>query len=273
MPYNRYLAACVQLRCTSDISRNLNVAEELIRRAANLGARFVATPENTTFLGPHSRKLEVAEPIDGPTHQRFANLAAETGVTLLIGSVAEQAPEHPGRVYNTSLLFSPQGELLATSRKIHLFDVDIPGGTRFRESDTCVPGDTAMTANTLVGHVGLSICYDVRFPELYRALCDQGAQVLCVPAAFTLMTGKDHWHALLRARAIENGCYVVAPAQWGTHDDQALRQSYGHSVIIDPWGTIVAEASDGEGICLAEIELDRVDRVRRSIPVHQHRRM
>jgi predicted amidohydrolase len=234
---------------------------------------LVATPEATTYLGPHARKVLLAEPVDGPTHRRFGDLASELGITLLIGSVAEQASNEPSRCHNTSLLFGPDGALIAHYRKLHLFDVDVPDGVRFQESATCAPGNEVVVAQTCLGALGLTICYDLRFPELYRTLVDRGAQMIAVPSAFTLMTGKDHWHTLLRARAIETQCWVLAPGQWGSHDDKGLRRSYGHSVIIDPWGTVVAECGDGEGLCLAEIDLDRCADIRRAIPVQHHRRL
>ncbi len=253
------------------MERNLRVTEELVRKAAAAGAKLVATPEATTYLGPHERKVQLAEPPDGPTHRRLASLAEQLGIHLLIGSSAE--PADGERCYNTSLLFGPDGGLIASYRKMHLFDVEVPGGVSFRESDTCAPGDEVVVAETALGSIGLAICYDLRFPELFRAQAQRGATILTVPSAFTLMTGKDHWHALLRARAIENQCYVLAPGQWGEHDDAGLRRSYGHSLIIDPWGTIVAECSDGEGICLAVIDPEKVAEVRRAIPVHTHRRL
>ena len=268
-----FTAACIQIRASSDVERNLRVTEELVRRAAAMGCALVATPEATTYLGPHDRKVELAEPVDGPTHRRLARWAQELGIHLLVGSVAERAEGETGRCHNTSLLFGPDGALIASYRKMHLFDVDIPGGVRFAESRTCARGDALVVADTALGRLGLSICYDLRFPELYRELVDRGAQLLAVPSAFTLMTGKDHWHALLRARAIETQCYVLAPGQWGAHDDEGLRRSYGHSVIIDPWGTVVAECSDGEGLCVAEIDLDRVASVRRSMPLSEHRQL
>jgi len=275
------LVACVQLNGSSDIERNLATTERLVRRAAACGATLVATPEATTYLGPHDKKVELAEPVDGPTHRRLGDLAGELGITLLVGSVAERCddPEIAGdpahRCYNTSLLFGPDGSLLARYRKMHLFDVDLRegGGVRFFESDRCAPGDELVVADTPVGRLGLSICYDLRFPEVFRGLRDAGATILAVPSAFTLMTGKDHWHALLRARAIENQAWVLAPGQWGPHDDEGLRRSYGHSVIIDPWGTVVAECGDTEGLCFAELDLDRVARIRRQMPVGEHRRL
>jgi len=265
------IVACVQLNASSDVEKNLRSTEALVERAARAGAELVATPEATTFLGPHDRKVALAEPIDGPTNARLARLAARLGITLLVGSVAEACDER--RAYNTSVLFGPKGERLATYRKLHLFDVDIDGGVRFLESDRTAAGTDVVVADTAIGKLGLSICFDVRFPELYRALADRGAEILAVPSAFTLMTGKDHWHVLLRARAIETQCWLLAPAQWGAHDDQGLRRSYGHSLIVDPWGVVVAECGDGEGICLAEIDREKVLSVRRQIPMAANRRL
>jgi deaminated glutathione amidase len=265
------IVACVQLNGSSDVEKNLRATEALVERAARAGAELVATPEATTYLGPHDRKVALAEPIDGPTNARLSQLAARLGITLLVGSVAEAFDGH--HAYNTSVLFGPKGERLATYRKLHLFDVDIDGGVRFLESDRTAAGKDVVVADTSVGRLGLTICFDVRFPELYRALTDAGADILAVPSAFTLMTGKDHWHVLLRARAIETQCWLLAPAQWGAHDDQGLRRSYGHSLIVDPWGVVVAECGDGEGICLAEIDREKVLSVRRQIPMDANRRL
>jgi predicted amidohydrolase len=267
-----FLAAAVQLTSTSDEAANWESARELVERAAGYGARFVATPENTNYLGPHEEKVRRAEPLDGPTCTRFADLARRFGLHLLLGSFNEQSDE-AGRCYNTSVLFGPDGAVLATYRKIHLFDVDVPGGVRFAESATCKPGEETTVVDTQLGRFGLSICYDLRFPELYRRLADEGADVLFIPSAFTLATGKDHWEPLLRARAIENQCYVVAPAQHGRHDDGGLAQTWGHAMIVDPWGLPVATASDGPGLALAEIDLRRAERVRQAIPVRRHRRL
>ena len=267
-----FLAAVVQLNCTSDESANWESARSLIERAAGYGAKLVATPENTNYLGPHEEKVRRAEPLEGPTVTRFADLARGLGIWLLLGSYNEKSDE-PNRCYNTSVLFSPEGTIVATYRKMHLFDVDVPGGVRFAESATCKPGEEVVVAGTELGQLGLSICYDLRFAELYRKMTDQGAQILTVPAAFTLATGKDHWEPLMRARAIENQCYVLAPAQHGEHDDAGLKASYGHAMIVDPWGLVVARASDGPGIALAEIDLERAARIRRAIPVAQHRRV
>jgi predicted amidohydrolase len=273
-----FLAACIQLRCNTDVERNLTQTETLVRRAARAGATLVATPENTSLLGPQFHKVDLAEPLDGPIGQRLAHLAKETGVYLLVGSLNEERRDEGGQVdearcYNTSILFDPNGEIVDFYRKIHLFDVDVPGGLCVKESDSICPGEAVKIASTPMAKIGMSICYDLRFPEMYRAHVDGGADIIAIPSAFTLTTGKDHWHALLRARAIETQCYVMAPAQWGIHDEHGKRHSYGHSVIIDPWGTIVAECGDGEGLCLAEIDLDYAARVRQSIPVRNHRKL
>ncbi|HEX2642064.1 MAG TPA: carbon-nitrogen hydrolase family protein [Thermoanaerobaculia bacterium] len=267
-----FFAAAVQLTSTSDENSNWESARALIERAASRGAQLVATPENTNYLGPHDEKVRRAEPLDGPTCGRFADLARRLGIHLLLGSFNEKS-EEAHRCYNTSVFFSPEGRILATYRKIHLFDVDVPGGVRFLESATCKPGEAVTVAATPLAAFGLTICYDLRFPELYRRLVDGGAQVLTVPAAFTLATGKDHWEPLLRARAIESQCYVIAPAQHGKHDDGGLSHTWGHAMIVDPWGIPVATASDGPGLAFAEIDLERVERVRQGIPVSRNRRL
>ena len=240
-----FLAACVQLRCTTDLEANLATTERLVRRAAAMGAKFVATPENTSFLGPQFHKVDLAESLDGPVGTRLAKLADELSIHLLIGGLPEQrvvdGEVDPKRCFNTSVLYGPGGDRLASYRKMHLFDVDVPGGLTIRESDTIAPGDCIQVVETPLGTVGMTICYDLRFPELYRALRDAGADIIAVPSAFTATTGKDHWHALLRARAIETQCWFVAPAQWGIHDEAGKRHSYGHSLMVDPWGVVVAD--------------------------------
>lgn len=266
-----FLAAVIQLNSGSDAEANCAAAEGLVRRAAGYGARLVATPENTNFLGPDPEKVRRAETLEGPTCARFAALAAECGIQLLLGSFNERSPD-PARCFNTSVLFGPDGRRLAVYRKLHLFDVDLGDGQAFVESDTVRAGDEPVTVATEWGHLGLSICYDLRFPELYRTLVDSGAEVLCAPSAFTLTTGRDHWEPVLRARAIENQCYVLAPAQWGRHDDQGLRESYGHAAIVDPWGQVLAAAPDGPGLALAEIDLERVAAARARVPSLSHRR-
>lgn len=267
-----FLAAVCQLTSTSDAEASLRAAEELIRGAAARGAALVATPENTNFLGPHADKVRRAEPLDGPTCARFAALARELRVHLLLGSFNERGPD-PGRCFNTSVLFGPDGARLAVYRKIHLFDVDVPGGVSFRESDSVAPGAESVVADTPLARIGLTICYDLRFGELYRSLVERGAQAIAIPSAFTAATGKAHWEVLVRARAIETQCWVLAPGQHGHHDDGGLRESHGQSMIVDPWGQVVAQVPDGPGIAVAEIDLARVDRARRAIPVAAHRRL
>jgi deaminated glutathione amidase len=273
-----WLAAVVQLTSTSDAAASCAAAETLVRKAAARGAAFVATPENTNYLGPHDEKVRRAEPLRtatgelGATCARFAALARELGIHLLLGSFNEASP-HPGRCYNTSVLFGPDGGVLASYRKIHLFDVAVPPDVVFQESTTVAPGEATVVAVTPLGPIGLSICYDLRFPELYRALVAAGAEVLAVPSAFTATTGKDHWEPLLRARAIENQCWLLAPAQFGHHDDGGLRHSWGHSLIVDPWGHVVARASDGPGIAVAEVDLGRLRAVRQRLPALSHRRL
>lgn len=264
-----YLAACLQMCATDDISANLEAIEAGIVRAAAYGARLVATPENSTFLGLSDRKVALAEPLDGPSHRRLGDLARLHRIHLLVGSVAERCDEN--RCFNTSLLFGPDGTLLACYRKLHLFDINIPNGPRFQESATIARGDRLVVVPTALGRIGLSICYDLRFPLLYQRLVEMGAEILTVPSAFTLQTGKDHWHPLLRARAIETQCYLLAPAQDGKHDSAGLRHSYGHSLIADPWGTVLAECGDGPGLCLAEVNLERLATLRRAMPVQAHR--
>lgn len=266
-----FLAACLQMNATANLANNLACVEAGVARAARYGARLVVTPENTTFLGPAPQKLAIAEPLDGPTHRALGALARQHRLHLLVGSVAEYCDGK--RCYNTSILFGPDGEIIAFYRKIHLFDIDLPGGPVFRESALIAPGAEVVVAETALGKIGMSVCYDLRFPALYQRQVAAGAEILSIPSAFTLQTGKDHWHTLLRARAIECQAFVLAPAQEGRHDDQGLRHSYGHSLIIDPWGTILADCGEGPGLSLAEIDLARVRQVRAAMPVQAHQRL
>jgi predicted amidohydrolase len=265
-----YLAAAVQMTTLADKAENLSKALRLVDEAVSRGASFVALPENVFYMGPEADKARTSEAVDGPSLALFSRKAKERKVHLLAGSILE-AGGPGGRFFNTSVLFGPDGERLAVYRKIHLFDVDIPDGARYRESESIAPGTETVVARTPLGTVGLSVCYDLRFPELYRALSKQGAEILCVPAAFTLHTGKDHWEVLLRARAIENQCYVIAPAQFGRHTEN--RVTYGHALIADPWGTIIARASDGEGMAVGPIDDRFLARVRREVPCLGHRRL
>ena len=265
-----FQAAAVQLNSTSDCEANWEQADELVREASALGARFVSTPENTPFLGPHTEKVARAEPLDGPTCLRFSELARELEIHLLLGSFAELSDD-PARCFNTSVLFGPEGTRIAAYRKIHLFDVDVSPDVSFQESATVKPGSEIVVARTDLGAIGLSVCFDLRFADLYARLRNLGAELITIPAAFTATTGRDHWHVLIRARAIETQCYVLAAAQQGSHDDDGLRESFGHSLIVDPWGEVLAEATDGPGVVLAQIDLDRVVRVRQAIPMQTPR--
>lgn len=271
MSAETFRASVVQLTSTSDEDRNWEEAETLIRAAARQGARFVATPENTNYLGPHREKVRRAESLDGKTCTRFSSLAAELGVLVLLGSFNERS-EEPGRCYNTSVLFGPDGSRLAVYRKIHLFDVDLSDAVRFQESATVKPGHEVVVAETEVGRIGLSICYDLRFPGLYRQLRDRGAELIVVPAAFTWTTGKVHWELLLRARAVETQCYVLAPAQCGTHDDEGLRESWGHSLIVDPWGEVLVHGDEVPDFFFADIDPSRVEKIRSAMPIAEHHR-
>jgi predicted amidohydrolase len=221
-------------------------------------------------MGPERERPAAAEPLNGPTLQAISALAKERSITVLAGSILEVGGPG-GRMYNTSVLFNERGEPRAVYRKIHLFDVDIGDGATYRESAAVAPGTEAVVADTSIGRVGMSICYDIRFPELYRRLVSEGAVLLTVPAAFTLMTGKDHWEVLLRARAIENQCYVLAPAQWGQHSERRI--TYGHSMLVDPWGLVVARASDGEGLAMGTVDMELLRKVRKKLPSLEHRRL
>jgi predicted amidohydrolase len=265
-------AAAIQLNSTADKGRNLEAAERLVREAAQDGAELVALPEKWNVLGDAEALHEGAEPLGGPTLAAAGSWARELGIHLLAGSIAERV-EAQQRLFNTSVLIGPDGELHARYRKIHMFDVDV-GGVTYRESETEQPGDEIVAA-AIGGSLpeitlGMTVCYDLRFPELYRILAVRGATVLSVPSAFTFETGKDHWEVLLRARAIENQAFVVAPNQVG--EASPHYRSYGHSMLVDPWGAVLAEAPDGEGFVAADLDLADQDRVRSTLPSLANRR-
>lgn len=264
----RIRLAAVQLNSSDDKRSNVARASALIDEAAGQGAQFIALPEMFTYLGPKERYPEVAEAIPGPTTAQMAAKAQEHRVCILAGSMLERA-EGSERFFNTSLLFGPDGSILARYRKVHLFDVEV-GGRQYLESDLVAPGAGAVVAEVNGTIVGLSICYDIRFPELYRQLALAGAQVVFVPAAFTLYTGRDHWEVLLRARAIENQLFVLAAAQVGRAPGGLV--SYGRSLIVDPWGLVLAQAPDRETALVAEVDLDEIRRVREALPALRHRR-
>ncbi len=303
--------AAVQMTSTDDLARNLQTAETLTREAIADGAALVVLPECFALLGPENGKFAIAEPLptgehalgaafgsptgehalgaafgsptgehalgaafgspsSGPILQRFQKLARETETELVLGGFYEQSPI-AGKVRNACVHIAEDGSVRSVYRKIHLFDVDLPDGTKLEESATVEAGTEAVVTQTRLGKLGLSVCYDVRFPELYRKLVDQGATLLTVPAAFTLTTGKDHWHVLLRARAIESQCYVIAAAQTGHHF--GTRRSYGHALVCDPWGCIIAECGEGDGYAIAGVDPGAIERIRASLPSLKHRRL
>lgn len=261
-------AAAIQMSSTPHKDENLETAERLIRAASSAGAELVALPELWSCHGLEKVYRENAEPIPGPTTDFLGGLARELGLYLLGGSILETDP-HSTKLHNTSTFFGPDGEMSAVYRKIHLFDVKAPD-REYLESETIAPGTEIVTAKAGAAKLGLSVCYDIRFPELYRLLALRGAEVFAVPAAFTLQTGKDHWEVLLRARAVENQAFVIAPAQWGQKADG--RWTYGRSMVVDPWGTVLATCPDCDGYALATLDLDYLDRFREEFPALKNRR-
>ena len=264
------IAAAVQMHSGPDLEANLERARALVGRAVDRGAALVVLPEVFAWRGPRTDEADVASSIPGRVSDFLCGLAAAHRVTLIGGSFLERSTV-PGKSRNTSLLIAPDGTIRATYRKIHLFDVDLPGQVTVAESDGRVPGTECVTAETPAGIVGLSICYDLRFPELYRRLARAGATILAVPSAFTFYTGAAHWEPLLRTRAIENQAFVVAPNQCGRSPHGF--PDYGNSLIVDPWGTVVARAGDAEGVITAELDLERLARVRREMPCLDHARL
>lgn len=259
----------MQVCAGADKAENLDRAESLVVEASRQGARLVVLPEVFAWRGERSLEPEMAEPIPGPISKRCAALAQRLAIFLVAGSLLERSDE--ARSFNTSLLFAPDGQLLAAYRKLHLFDVDIPGHVTVQESATRRPGNAIVTADTELGRIGLSICYDLRFPELYRALTLAGAEIIAIPAAFTFPTGAAHWEILVRARAIENQVYVIAADQIGAAPSGVT--DFGNSLIVDPWGTPIARAPDGETVVVAQVDRDRQQRIRRELPCLQHRRL
>lgn len=270
-----FTAACVQLTAASDHAPSLNVAEDLIRQAKDAGADLIMTPETTSLIeSRRAATIEKSLPEEShPGIALFRQLSAELEVWLLAGSFGIGLGEvEPGqtRLANRSFLFDPNGMIVARYDKIHMFDVAIPDGQTYRESSTYRPGDKAVTTELPWGKLGLTICYDLRFPPLYRALAEAGASFITVPSAFTRLTGAAHWHTLLRARAIETGCFIFAPAQCGTH--AGGRQTYGHSLIISPWGEVLADGGEAPGFVTAEIDPAAVAKARSMVPSLSHAR-
>jgi deaminated glutathione amidase len=261
-------AAAVQLNSTGDYERNLGLAERLVREAAADGADLVVLPEKWTVLGDAETLRAAAQPLDGPALTAAAGWARELGIHLVAGSISEQVPDQE-KLSNTSVLFGPDGARLAVYRKIHMFDVDIDG-VAYRESAAEEPGDEIVVADAGGVPLGLTVCYDLRFPELYRILALRQARVITVPSAFTERTGRDHWEVLLRARAVENQVFIVAADQIG--EAPPNYRSFGRSVIVDPWGVVLAEAPDSECFVSAELDLSAQDRIRESLPSLRNRR-
>jgi predicted amidohydrolase len=263
--------ALVQLTSTDDLDANLERARTGVADAARRGAEFVALPENFAYLRREGSEFPCAQPLDGEIVRELGTWAREHGIWLLGGSVPE-AISGSSRIYNTSVLISPSGALVASYRKIHLFDVELGDrGGSFRESERFAPGQDVVVAPLPCGPLGMSICYDLRFPELYRKMAEQGVVVITVPSAFAPATGKDHWEVLLRARAIENQAFVLAPAQCGRHS--ADRSSHGRSLIVDPWGIVLAQAGDRPTTIVADLDFTELEAVRKRVPALSHRRL
>ena len=262
--------ALIQMTSCPDVATNLAYITSQIRLAAEQGASFIATPENSDFMIDGAER-KIAGAYDEATHPflpAIKKLANELNVTVLLGSIAVKIGED--KLNNRSFLFAPTGDILASYNKIHLFDVDLPTGETRRESDMITAGDKAVMVDAGFAKIGMTICYDIRFPDLFRGLAKAGAEILTVPSAFTVPTGEMHWEVLLRARAIENGAFVIAPAQCGTHDGG--RKTYGHSMVIDPWGKVISEAGTEPTILYAEVDLNEVTKFRQSIPSLRHDR-
>jgi predicted amidohydrolase len=270
---SRTQVAVVQMNSTPDVEKNLSAAERLLRQAAEAGAKLAVLPEACLYLGPEEGMRAIAEPLPegGPLLARCQSWARTLNLELVLGGFWEKRSSDE-RVYNTSVHLGSDGEIKALYRKIHMFDVELADGTSLRESDKVAPGEEVVVSDAPFGKLGLSICYDVRFPELYRKLVDRGAIAITVPAAFMLHTGKDHWHVLLQARAIESQSYVLAAAQAGRC--YGSRVSYGHALIADPWGCVIAQCGgEGEGVATAAIDTELLERIRNQLPSLKHRRL
>ena len=270
MTERKLKVACIQPSSGQDMGENLRVACELVREAESEGAKLIALPENVALMDHRTEQVQSqATAIENhPAVLAFGEIARETGAWIIAGSVGAVAPD--GRVANCATLINGQGEIAARYDKIHMYDVDLPNGEVYRESEAFRPGDQAVVAETPWGGLGMTVCYDLRFPQLYRALAHGGAEIISIPAAFTKVTGEVVWHVLNRARAIESAAFVMSPCMWGSHSGG--RTTYGHSLIIDPYGTVLADAGEGVGFVTAEIDLADVAKARASIPALQHDR-
>jgi predicted amidohydrolase len=267
-----FTAACLQLSSAREVGPNIAAAGDLVRRARDAGAALIMTPEVSDMMEPKRplRLQKVRNEANHPMLAAFRELARETGAWLLLGSAVVRREEGDDRLANRSFLIAPDGTVVQRYDKIHMFDVELAGGESYRESNAFRPGEAAVLAALPWGVLGMTVCYDLRFPQLYRALAKAGADFLSIPSAFTVPTGRAHWHVLMRARAIENGCFVFAPAQWGEHAEG--RKTYGHSLIVAPWGEILAEAEDGVGFITAEIDPAKIAEARRAVPSLTHDR-
>jgi deaminated glutathione amidase len=266
------VAVCQMNSGGDDVERNVATAVRLLEEAAGGGADMAALPEVFPYCGSGARVRDIASPVPGPFTEALTAIARDRSMWVLGGSVQER---HGDRVFNTSVLIDRSGEMVAKYRKIHLFDAEPPGQRPLKESAVYAAGDQLVTHETEFGRCGLSICYDLRFPELYRGLVAMGAEILLVPSAFTYVTGEAHWEVLLRARAIEDQCFVVAPAQWGPWGDPSDgRRTYGNSMVVDPWGNVLVRAPDeGDGVWFADLDPADVRRIRATMPVLSHRRL
>ncbi len=265
-----FRVACIQTNTQNDMAANIDAALVGIRAAHAAGAEFVTTPENVVMMGASGREtLAMARPEDDhPALKAFSDVARECGLWVLVGSLGIALDS--GMIANRSFLISAAGKVVARYDKIHMFDVELPNGETYRESARFEPGSEAVLAESPFGQIGVTVCYDLRFPHLYRALAHGGARILTVPSAFTKVTGEAHWHVLLRARAIETGCYVIAPAQTGSHPGK--RQTYGHSLVVSPWGEVLADGGESPGIITADLDIAEVGKARSQIPALDHDR-
>lgn len=261
------LVSAVQLNSNQDKQENLQKAVRYIEEAAQSGSKFIVFPEYMNYISSKKEALEHAEMIPGPTTDLLAKKAKELNVFIHCGSMLERLDNE--KAYNTSVLINDQGEIIAKYRKMHLFDIDVEGVVTYKESDLIEPGNDVVMAETSIGNIGLSICYDLRFPELFRKLMLKGSEILVVPAAFNLGTGIHHWETLLKARAIENQCYLIAPGQIGSYEGNS---TFGSSMIIDPWGIVIARASDREGLITAEVDREYIAKLRSQLPCLKNRR-
>ncbi len=265
--------AALQMNSGADVGANLELAGDLIRRAAADGCKLAVLPENFALMPERGRdkSRHAEDPGNGPIQEFLRQVAADNAIWVIAGSMPLRSPEEE-RVFGACVVVDDTGHAQAIYRKIHLFDVDLPDRDEsYRESNSMYPGDDPLTVDTPIGRLGLTICYDLRFPELFRRLVDEGATAFSVPAAFTAVTGKAHWHTLLRARAIENLAFVIAPGQFGTHPDN--RATYGHSLIVDPWGQVLAEQAEGNAVVAADLDLERQARLRDEFPALSNRRL